>query len=147
MGSSPRSKKKPDDHQPGLEAPPKVTRYVQPLGPRVLVRIVKTKDRLDSGLFLPEGAKETQDQAVLGEVVEVARAMPKNIVYDTRTGDDDLPSSHADLGTNVSGIPVASQVLFRKDHGVTVPWDDTLRVVDVRHVLAIVDEIPADEMQ
>ena len=125
--------------------PPKVTRHVQPLGPRVLVRIIKDPDRLDSGLFLPEGAKENARQALLGEVVEVARTMPK-VAYDIDDDDDDDDES-ASLGENVSGVPLGAKVLFGKQRGLAVPWDETLRVVDVRHLLAIVDVIPEDEMQ
>jgi hypothetical protein len=36
-------------------------------------------------------------------------------------------------------------VLFRKDAGVRVPWDDRLRVIDVKDVLATVEEVHADE--
>ena len=125
--------------------PPKVTRHVQPLGPRVLVRIVKDPDRLESGLFLPEGAKESTRQALLAEVVEVARTMPK-VAYDL-DDDDDEDEDEVSLGENVSGVPLGAMVLFGKQRGLTVPWDETLRIVDVRHLLAIVDEIPEDEMQ
>ena len=126
--------------------PPKVTRHVQPLGPRVLVRIVKDPDRLESGLFLPEGAKESTRQALLGEVVEVARTMAK-VAYDLDDDDDDDDDEGVSLGENVSGVPLGALVLFGKQRGLSVPWDETLRVVDVRHLLAIVDEIPEDEIQ
>lgn len=128
--------------------PPKLTRHVQPLGPRVLVRILKDPDRLESGLFLPEGAKESSRQALLGEVVEVARTMPK-VGYDLDDGetDEDDEDDNANFGENVSGIPLGAKVLFGKHRGLTVPWDESLRVVDVRHLLAIVDEIPEDEIQ
>lgn len=125
--------------------PPKVTRHVQPLGPRVLVRIIKDPDRLESGLFLPEGAKEGLRQALLGEVVEVARTMAK-VAYELDDDDDDEDEG-ASLGENVSGVPLGAKVLFGKQRGLAVPWDETLRVVDVRHLLAIVDEIPEDEIQ
>ena len=125
--------------------PPKVTRHVQPLGPRVLVRIVKDPDRLESGLFLPEGAKESTRQALLAEVVEVARTMPK-VAYDL-DDDDDEDEDEVSLGENVSGVPLGAMVLFGKQRGLTVPWDETLRIVDVRHLLAIVDVIPEDEIQ
>lgn len=127
--------------------PPKVSRHVQPLGPRVLVRIIKDPDRLDSGLFLPEGAKESTRQALLGEVIEVARTMPK-VAYDLDDDDEAGEDGEiASLGQNVSGIPLEAKVLFGKNRGLTVPWDDTLRIVDVRHLLAIVDEISEDEIQ
>jgi co-chaperonin GroES (HSP10) len=128
--------------------PPKLTRHVQPLGPRVLVRIIKDPDRLESGLFLPEGAKENARQALLGEVVEVARTMPKvgyDFDDDEPDGDDDEDS--ANFGENVSGIPLGAKVLFGKHRGLSVPWDESLRIVDVRHLLAIVDEISEDEIQ
>jgi co-chaperonin GroES (HSP10) len=128
-------------------APPKLTRHVQPLGPRVLVRIIKDPDRLESGLFLPEGAKENAQQALLGEVVEVARTMPRvGIDLDDDDDDDDEDREHA-LGENVSGIPLGSKVLFGKGRGIAVPWDESLRLVDVRYLLAIVDEITEDEIQ
>jgi co-chaperonin GroES (HSP10) len=126
--------------------PPKVTRHVQPLGPRVLVRLIKDPDRLESGLFLPEGAKENAREALLGEVVEVARTMAK-VKFDLDDDDLDDDDDPGDLGRNVSGIPLGAKVLFGKHRGLTVPWDESLRVVDVRHLLAIVDEIPEDEIQ
>lgn len=135
----------PDSTDPA--PPPRVTRFVQPLGPRVLVRILKDADRLDSGLFLPEGAKDDHAQAVLGEVVEVARTMPKvwNLQGE-RHGEDELSNEQA-LGTNVSGIPVDANILFEKNKGVKVPWDETLRLLEVRHILAIVEVIDAQEIQ
>lgn len=132
--------------------PPKLTRHVQPLGPRVLVRILKDPDRLESGLFLPEGAKENARQALLGEVVEVARTMPKvGFEYDELEHDphdyDDDDEEGVSFGENVSGIPLGAKVLFGKHRGLSIPWDESLRIVDVRHLLAIVDEIPEDEIQ
>ncbi len=131
-----------DDSTP----PKRVSRHIQPLGPRVLVRVIKSPDRSESGLFLPAGAKDSHSEALLGEVVEVARTMPKAayvVDHDDDDDDDDTP----DLGENVSGIPVGAQVLFAKDQGIAVPWDDTLRLLGVRHVLAIVDIIPEDNLQ
>jgi hypothetical protein len=127
-------------------------RHVQPVGPRVLVRIIKSPDRLDSGLFLPQGVKDSGAAALLGEVVEVARTMPKS---DADSGsernrnryDDDDDDRDVDFGQNVSGIPLGSNVLFERDRGVAVPWDETLRLLDVRHVLAIVDIISQDDIQ
>jgi co-chaperonin GroES (HSP10) len=129
--------------------PPKLTRHVQPLGPRVLVRILKDPDRLESGLFLPEGAKENTRQALLGEVVEVARTMPK-VGFDFDDGEPDDDGDEEDsvnFGENVSGIPLGAKVLFGKHRGLSVPWDESLRIVDVRHLLAIVDEISEDKIQ
>jgi co-chaperonin GroES (HSP10) len=129
--------------------PPKLTRHVQPLGPRVLVRIIKEPDRLESGLFLPEGAKENTRQALLGEVVEVARTMPKGgFDYDElEHDDDDDDEDGVSFGENVSGIPLGAKVLFGKHRGLSVPWDESLRIVDVRYLLAIVDEISEDKIQ
>jgi co-chaperonin GroES (HSP10) len=128
--------------------PPKLTRHVQPLGPRVLVRILKDPDRLESGLFLPEGAKENTRQALLGEVVEVARTMPKvGYEFDDEQDEEEVEDESVNFGENVSGIPLGAKVLFGKHRGLTVPWDESLRVVDVRHLLAIVDEISEDEIQ
>lgn len=138
---APRSKPPADDQPP----PKRVSRHIQPLGPRVLVRVIKSPDRSESGLFLPAGSKDSHSEALLGEVVEVARTMPKAAYMVDDDDDDD--DAGADLGENVSGIPVGAQVLFAKDQGITVPWDDSLRLLGVRHVLAIVDIIPEDNLQ
>jgi sRNA-binding protein len=42
---------------------------------------------------------------------------------------------------NVSGIPSGALVLLPKKAGVRVPWDDELRIVDTKEVLAIVSEV------
>ncbi|MCA9693378.1 MAG: co-chaperone GroES [Myxococcales bacterium] len=116
---------------------------MQPLGPRVLVRLIRGPDRSDAGLFLPAGAKEDSAEALLGEVIEVARTAPRQNLID----DEDDDERHAGLGENVSGIPVGAQVLFEKTKGITVPWDDSLRILAVRYVLAIVDTITEEELQ
>lgn len=110
-------------------------RYIKPLGPRVLVRVRKLDDRTASGLVLPPGVKEEHDDALYGEVVEVARA--------------DTPISEEDksLGINVSGVPLGAYVLFPKSSGVRVPWDEQLRLIDVRDVLATVEEVEPEELQ
>ena len=100
------------------------------MGPRVLVRVLKEEDRHVSGLFLPSGAKENLAEALYGEVIEVARA---------QHGDE------KDLGTNVSGVPCGARILFPKQEGVRVPWDDELRILMVSKVLAMVDEVPLEE--
>lgn len=140
----PPSRTKP----PADDAPPpprRVSRHIQPLGPRVLVRVIKSPDRSESGLFLPAGAKDSHSEALLGEVVEVARTMPKAAYLVDEDEDDE--EARADLGENVSGIPVGAQVLFPKDQGISIPWDDSLRLLPVRYVLAIVDIIPEDNLQ
>lgn len=124
--------------------PPRVSRHIQPLGPRVLVRVVKHPDRSEAGLFLPQGVKETHAAALLGEVVEVARSKPRAEPADLDDDDDD---ETPDLGENVSGVPLGANVLFEKERGIAVPWDDSLRILEVRYVLAIVDIIGQDEIQ
>ncbi len=112
--------------------PSKGVRYVKPLGPRVLVRIIKLEDRSDAGLYLPPGAKEEHNDANYAEVVEVARA---------ESGAEDT------LGENVSGVPLGAFVLFPKTRGIRVPWDDKLRLIEVKDVLATVEEVEASAIQ
>ena len=144
------NKSRPKDGSPAVsldaDRPGKVSRHVQPIGPRILIRVIKTPDRSESGLYLPAGAKDSHSEALLAEVVEVARTQPKAAYIDDGDDDDD-DSDRPGLGENVSGIPVGAQVLFARDQGVTVPWDDSLRLLSVRHVLAIVDIIPEDNLQ
>lgn len=108
-----------------LETGPSVSRHVMPLGPRVCVRLIQSDDRSAGGLFLPPGAKDAVSKAAYGEVVAVARA-------------------DEGFGENVSGVPEGSKVLFAKDRGLPVPWDEELRILDVKDVVAIVDEIERD---
>lgn len=112
-----------------MEPRPRPHRLILPLGFRVLVRLIKDDDRTDTGLYLPEGAKELHDQAFFGEVIEVAR---------------DKPTTE-EPAENVSGVPNGAKVLFRKEAGVRVPWDDRLRLIDVKDILATVEEHSADE--
>ncbi len=100
-------------------------RRVHPLGLRVLVRIKKDLNVTDSGLYLPEGAKEAMQESIVAEVIEVASAL------DSDTSEE----------TNVSGVPLGSTVLIPKTVGVRVPWDEELRIVETREILALVDEI------
>lgn len=100
-----------------------------PLGMRVLVSVIKEEERTDAGLYLPDGAKEAQDEALYGQVIEVARDRP--------TIDE--------IGENVSGVPHGSNVLFKKEAGVRVPWDERLRLLDVKDILATVEEIADEE--
>ncbi|MGE0400628.1 MAG: co-chaperone GroES [Kofleriaceae bacterium] len=104
-------------------------RLILPLGLRVLVQVITIEERTDAGLFLPAGAKEAHDDALYGKVVEVARDRP--------TTDD--------VSENVSGVPHGAHVLFRKEAGVRVPWDDRLRLIDVKDILATVEEVDASE--
>jgi chaperonin GroES len=111
--------------------PARPHRLILPLGMRVLVQILRDEERTDSGLYLPAGAKEASDDALYGKVVEVARDRP--------TTDE--------ATENVSGIPHGAHVLFRKEAGVRVPWDDKLRVIDVKDILATVEEVHAEQVQ
>ena len=147
MSTKPRPKRPEDGPEiVGPERPARVSRHIQPLGPRVLVRLIKSPDRSESGLYLPAGARDSHSEALLAEVVVVARTVPRTAYIDDGD-DDDGDEARPDLGENVSGIPVGAQVLFAKDQGVTVPWDDSLRLLSVRHVLAIVDIISEDHLQ
>ena len=104
-------------------------RLILPLGMRVLVQVERIDERTDAGLYLPVGAKEAHDEALYGKVIEVARDRP--------TSDD--------VTENVSGVPHGALVLFRKDAGVRVPWDDRLRLIDVKDILATVEEVTVGE--
>ena len=95
----------------------------------MLVQVIRIEERTDAGLYLPAGAKEANDDALYGKVIEVARDRP--------TSDD--------LTENVSGVPHGSFVLFRKEAGVRVPWDDRMRLIDVKDILATIEEVHADE--
>lgn len=106
----------------------RILRHIQPLGPRVLVRVLPEEDMSESGLYLPAGAKERTQEALFGEVVEVARA------------NSSTPLEEG-LGVNVSGIPCGAKILFAKSAGTRVPWDDALRIIDVKEILATVEEV------
>lgn len=100
-------------------------RKINPLGYRVVVKILKDSNMTETGLYLPEGAKQTMQDSLMAEVIEVASAI-----------DEDTNEE-----ANVSGIPLGSTVLIAKDMGIKVPWDDDLRIVETKHVLAMVDEM------
>ena len=87
---------------------------------------IKELDEIsDGGLYLPETAREKGAQSLIAEVLEVARAI-----------DDD---THEE--TNISGIPQGALVLIEKKAGIPVPWDEGLRIVETKEVLAIVEEL------
>jgi len=117
-----------DFDQPSFDegaAGAKPIRRLHPLGLRVVAKVVKDANVTEGGLYLPEGAKESMQESVLAQVIEVASAV------DTRTEEE----------TNISGIPLGSMLLIAKTVGVKVPWDDSLRIIDTREILALVDEI------
>lgn len=127
--------KKNDDFIDDLDAKPsfedlesesgRPMRRIHPLGLRVVAKVVKESNISSGGLYLPEGAKEATQESLLAQVIEVASAV------DSRTDEE----------TNVSGIPLGAMVLIPKTVGVRVPWDEDLRIIDTREVLAVVDEI------
>lgn len=112
---------------------PRIVRHIMPLGLRVLVRVLHDEDRAESGLYLPAGAKEKMQEALYGEVLEVARAEASD-------------PGHEGFGPNVAGVPNGALVLFAKAAGVRIPWDENLRLLDTRDVLATVEEIREDEL-
>src|SRR5262249_38288746 len=109
----------------------KTIRHIQPLGMRVLVRVKKEPDVAESGLYLPAGAKEKMQESLYGEVIEVARAESSDPREDG-------------LGVNVSGVPLGANVLFAKAAGIRVPWDDDLRILETKEILATVERISND---
>jgi co-chaperonin GroES (HSP10) len=100
-------------------------RRINPLGMRVVVKLKKDANVTEAGLYLPEGAKESMQESFLAEVVEVASAV-----------DDDTKEE-----ANVSGVPFGALVLIPKKAGVRVPWDDELRIVETKEILAVVYEV------
>ena len=125
--------KKPDaEEKKTLSAEPRQTtrtqssiRKISPLGMRVVVRIRRDIDRTETGLYLPEGARQSMQDSLVGEVLEVARAL----------------DSDTEEEANISGIPEGSLVLIPKNCGVKIPWDDELRIVETKEVLALVTEV------
>ena len=90
-----------------------------------MVQIRKEVDQTEAGLYLPEGSKDSMSESLVGEVLEVASAV-----------DDST-----DEESNISGIPMGSIVLIPKNAGVRIPWDETLRLVETKDVLAVVHEV------
>jgi len=103
----------------------KTMRRINPLGMRVVLKIQDESNTTDGGLYLPEGAKSQMSESITAEVIEVASAM------DDRTHEE----------TNISGIPLGALVLISKHVGTKIPWDERLRIVDVKDILAIVEEM------
>ena len=99
-------------------------RRLNPLGMRVVVRIRRDSNQTEAGLYLPEGAKEATDESLVGEVIEVASAV------DVDTDEE----------ANISGIPHGSLVLIPRKAGTKVPWDDDIRIVETKEVLALIHE-------
>lgn len=100
-------------------------RRISPLGMRVVIRIKREENTTEAGLFLPEGAKSAMEESLVGEVIEVASAV-----------DED-----SDEEANISGVPLGATVLIQKKIGTKVPWDEDLRIVDTKDILAIITEV------
>lgn len=119
------------DHNPEnlpahrVSAASKRIRKINPLGFRVVVKIEKDSNISEGGLYLPEGAKQAMEEAIVARVVEVASAREED----------------SDEDTNISGVPLNSTVLIPKTSGIKVPWDESLRIVETKEILALVDEI------
>lgn len=111
--------------KPARHSEHKIIRNVSPLGMRVLVKIKDVDNITEGGLYLPEGAKKNLSESLIAEVMEVASA------HDIDTDEE----------TNVSGIPLGATVLIPKEAGTAVPWDDTVRIVETKDILAIVEEM------
>ncbi len=109
----------------------RTTRLVSPLGPRVLVKIIPPDQRNSAGLYLPANVAEKAADALYGEIVAVARAPVEAL--------EELE------GVNVSGIPDGAQILFAPETGFRVPWDESLRIVHAKNVLAIVEELRPED--
>ncbi|MDC0357712.1 co-chaperone GroES family protein [Oligoflexia bacterium] len=100
-------------------------RSIHPLGMRVVVKICAKDKTTDGGLYLPDNAKDRMSESLVAEVLEVASAIEQG----------------TDEETNISGIPLGAVVLIHKNAGTKVPWDESLRIVDTKDVLAIVEEL------
>ena len=50
------------------------------------------------------------------------------------------------FGANVAGVPNGAKVLFAKHAGIRVPWDDDLRILDTKEVLATVQEVAEEDL-
>ena len=111
-----------DSHSSGMT---QSIRRINPLGMRVVVKILKDQNVSEGGLYLPEGAKEATAESLMAEVIEVASAV-----------DDDTNEE-----ANISGIPLGAKVLIPRQCGTEVPWDADLRIVETHDILAMIDEI------
>jgi chaperonin GroES len=94
-----------------------VSETVQPLGSRVLVRVVVQESRTASGLVIPDTAKEKPQR---GEVMAI--------------GDD----------TDVIKVAVGDRVLFPKYTGTEIKLDDQDHlIIESTDLLAILRDAPA----
>ncbi|HMO19018.1 MAG TPA: co-chaperone GroES family protein [Oligoflexia bacterium] len=102
-------------------------RSIHPLGMRVVVRVRKEESRTDSGLYLPEGSKQATQDSLIAEVIEVASAI-------------EIANSGEEEEVNVSGVPAGALVLLPREAGIRVPWDEDLRIVETKQILALISE-------
>lgn len=94
---------------------------INPLGLRVVVRILPLTNKTSSGLYLPEGSREQMQESLIGIVIAVATAYEDS------------------QEANISGVPLNSHVLIPKNAGIRIPWDDSVRIVEVKDILAVVE--------
>jgi chaperonin GroES len=95
-----------------------MSEIVQPLGSRVLVRVLAQENRTPSGLVIPDTAKEKPQR---GEVVSV--------------GDD----------SDLIKVAVGDRVLFPKYTGTEIRVDDADHlIIESADLLAVLRDAPAD---
>ncbi len=95
---------------------------VKPLGDKILVKRDEAQDRTESGIYLPEGAKE---KPKMGTVQAVGTG-----ALNTETGER-IPLS----------VKKGDKVLFSSYAGTEVKLDkDTLLIMSESDVLAVIDE-------
>jgi co-chaperonin GroES (HSP10) len=104
-------------------------RSIHPLGMRVVIAVRSDPNQTETGLYLPETSKDNLNESVIGEVIAVASAL------DSSSSDDDSREE-----VNISGIPLGSLVLVSRRSGVKVPWNENLRIVETKEVIAIIQE-------
>ena len=57
---------------------PRHIRMINPMGMRVMIRVRPDSNVTDTGLYLPEGAKQSQQDSLLAEVLAVASAVDED---------------------------------------------------------------------
>lgn len=93
---------------------------IKPLGDRIAIKVVERQEKTQSGIFLPDTAKEKPQE---GTVVAVGAGK----VYDN--GQRVAPE-----------VKVGDLVMFAKYSGTEVKFDsETLLIVSERDILAILD--------
>ena len=92
---------------------------LQPLGDRVVIRVLEQEEKTASGIFLPDTAKEKPSQ---GEVVAVG------------------PGKLQDDGKRVAlDVKVGDKIIFSKYAGTEVKFEGTkYLIVSERDILAII---------